>query len=106
MRIESEHVGNVDGYRVTRDVPLPYAIPMQHGRHTASLDGIFARDDIEEGNEPHHTLAHGHKASEHHGLEQKRPLRQGKQHSLFDALLPGELGRKLKASMLRRHGKE
>jgi hypothetical protein len=25
--VESEHIGNVDGYRVTRNVPLPYIIP-------------------------------------------------------------------------------
>ncbi|KAL8291362.1 hypothetical protein RQP46_002340 [Phenoliferia psychrophenolica] len=27
IRVESEHIGNVDGYRVTRDVPLPYIMP-------------------------------------------------------------------------------
>ncbi|KAI5475192.1 SPX and EXS domain containing protein [Pseudohyphozyma bogoriensis] len=27
FRVESEHIGNVDGYRVTRDVPLPYVMP-------------------------------------------------------------------------------
>ncbi|KAL8281446.1 hypothetical protein RQP46_006130 [Phenoliferia psychrophenolica] len=27
FRVESEHIGNVDGYRVTRNVPLPYVLP-------------------------------------------------------------------------------
>ena len=25
-RLENEHLGNVDQYRVTREVPLPYAV--------------------------------------------------------------------------------
>lgn len=25
MRLENEHVGNIDQYRVTREVPLPYS---------------------------------------------------------------------------------
>ena len=25
MRLENEHIGNMDQYRVTREVPLPYA---------------------------------------------------------------------------------
>lgn len=34
--VESEHIGNVDGYRVTRNIPLPYVMPgtnvdPQHG---------------------------------------------------------------------------
>ena len=26
-RLENEHIGNMDQYRVTREVPLPYTIP-------------------------------------------------------------------------------
>ncbi|KAJ6588943.1 EXS family-domain-containing protein [Mycena capillaripes] len=28
-RLENEHLGNVDQYRVTREVPLPYALPLR-----------------------------------------------------------------------------
>ncbi|KAJ7276062.1 hypothetical protein B0H12DRAFT_1065762 [Mycena haematopus] len=35
-RLENEHLGNVDQYRVTREVPLPYTLPFE------------MRDDVEE----------------------------------------------------------
>lgn len=37
-RVESEHTGNVDGYRVTRDVPLPYLTPRDASKQEA-LEG-------------------------------------------------------------------
>ncbi|KAJ6487884.1 EXS-domain-containing protein [Mycena sanguinolenta] len=36
FRLENEHLGNVDQYRVTREVPLPYTLPFE------------IRDDVEE----------------------------------------------------------
>ena len=35
MRLENEHLGNIDQYRVTREVPLPYT----HEDHSHDSDG-------------------------------------------------------------------
>ncbi|KAF7351257.1 SPX and EXS domain-containing protein 3 [Mycena sanguinolenta] len=40
FRVESEHIGNVDQYRVTREVPLPYSLDGPRG---------YDADDDEEG---------------------------------------------------------
>lgn len=44
-RVESEHTGNVDGYRVTRDVPLPYVTP----RDAGNADVYDGNDDLLDG---------------------------------------------------------
>ena len=35
MRLENEHLGNIDQYRVTREVPLPYS----YDDHSHDSDG-------------------------------------------------------------------
>lgn len=42
VRLENEHLGNMDQYRVTREVPLPYAVD---DRNRDSDD----KDDEDEG---------------------------------------------------------
>lgn len=44
-RLENEHLGNMDQYRVTREVPLPYAFDRGH-------DGDDDGDDSEQLSEP------------------------------------------------------
>ncbi|KAK4704706.1 hypothetical protein P7C70_g1494, partial [Phenoliferia sp. Uapishka_3] len=45
IRVESEHIGNVDGYRVTRDVPLPYVTP---GSINSNVGPHTIDDEIED----------------------------------------------------------
>ncbi|KAJ7033656.1 hypothetical protein C8F04DRAFT_1103695 [Mycena alexandri] len=42
-RVENEHLGNVDQYRVTREVPLPYSLDERRGDDA---------DDDDEGSPP------------------------------------------------------
>lgn len=41
-RLENEHLGNMDQYRVTREVPLPY-----------SFDDSYIKDDSEDEDDNH-----------------------------------------------------
>lgn len=47
-RLEAEHLGNVDQYRVTRDIPLPYPSLLQQGMDDDDYD--YDLDDAN-GNE-------------------------------------------------------
>jgi hypothetical protein len=48
-RLENEHLGNMDQYRITREVPLPY-----------SFDEIQPETDVgDEDDEPQTSVVHG-----------------------------------------------
>ena len=51
MRLENEHLGNIDQYRVTREVPLPYS----YDDHSHDSDGD--EDDATTGDRSCHTRA-------------------------------------------------
>lgn len=69
LRLDSEQCGNADAYRVTRDVPLPYALPNEHAKDEGSgsdreeepekiatrLKALWSRqsDASREAHEPH-----------------------------------------------------
>lgn len=38
-RLENEHLGNMDQYRVTREVPLPYSFDDAYAAHEDDNDG-------------------------------------------------------------------
>lgn len=40
-RVENEHIGNVDQYRVTREMPLPYSLD--------TLPDMYDDDDDDDG---------------------------------------------------------
>ncbi|GAA5851252.1 hypothetical protein JCM8547_004184 [Rhodosporidiobolus lusitaniae] len=45
LRVEAEHIGNRDGYRVTRDVSLPYVTASSPEASTSNGSGSTADDD-------------------------------------------------------------
>lgn len=115
LRIESEHLGNVDGFRVTRDVvsvlqysflptgmaqadvldrkqPLPYTIP--HGPSSAAAS--IAENDGEGIDE----RPHGEQFKLGEGTEHELGARVSK----FPGLLPGEMAKRLKAAVLGKKG--
>jgi len=88
IRVESEHVGNVDGFRVTRDVPLPYTMPQT----SSTLPAIVADEGVTDEEGVAMRGDEGFKAE--NGTD---PVSLGTRRSTFDKLLPGEVGRKLKS---------
>ncbi|KAG9017993.1 hypothetical protein FRB90_012718 [Tulasnella sp. 427] len=64
FRVENEHVGNADQYRVTREMPLPY-----------SFDSPEARDDSDD-DENDHKPRRSRESSDHGEANQKPPSRE------------------------------
>lgn len=113
LRVESEHLGNVDGFRVTRDVvrfldplriiillsfptiqPLPYTIP--HGPASASASIIDNDQEEEEDDRPR-----GEQFKLGEGVDPDHEL--GARVSRFPTLLPGEMAKRLKAAVFGAH---
>ncbi|KAM0746346.1 EXS-domain-containing protein [Meredithblackwellia eburnea MCA 4105] len=61
IRVESEHIGNVDGYRVTRDVPLPYVIPEAPAERQDNLEEEIDRESSTRKSRFFSTLHRWHK---------------------------------------------
>lgn len=100
IRVESEHVGNVDGFRVTRDVPLPYTIPNHPGSSAGSMQGVIMDEEDEEDNddESGQTGPRAGDSGERFRQEIQAPQAPG----ALDKMLPGRVGRKLRAVILGR----
>ncbi|KAM0787692.1 hypothetical protein ACM66B_003754 [Microbotryomycetes sp. NB124-2] len=48
FRVESEHIGNVDGYRATRQIPLPYATASSANAVEGSTEDLLRSDNDED----------------------------------------------------------
>ncbi|KAK4047730.1 Xenotropic and polytropic retrovirus receptor 1 [Microbotryomycetes sp. JL201] len=48
FRVESEHIGNVDGYRATRQIPLPYASATSASTVDGSTEDLLQSDGEDE----------------------------------------------------------
>ena len=59
VRLENEHLGNMDQYRVTREVPLPYSFD----------EAVQDSDDEEEGRKSHSSTRPWRKAQKTHATE-------------------------------------
>lgn len=64
VRVENEHIGNADQYRVTREMPLPY-----------SFDNAEPRDDSDD-DENDHKEGHPREPSDAVEAMQKPPSRE------------------------------
>lgn len=93
LRVESEHLGNVDGFRVTRDVPLPYTIPHGSTSATASIAEDEADEDLDE-----RSRGEQFKVGEGVGVDHELGARVSK----FPGLLPGEFAKRLKTAVFGR----
>ena len=46
VRLENEHIGNIDQYRVTREVPLPYTVRVDENDDVDTLGDKSGRNSL------------------------------------------------------------